>query len=140
MNSGFQQRFGTSTLDEVVDFKKRAANLTDSPSRLKSFVPSHKAPSSQRPRERVCHIDSPPSTSCYLCKEGDHTLSRCPVFKLYDCSQRNRYVKSCNMCTNSLSPSNSLKQCPSRYTETHHTLLHKGKSLSSISPSSDPLV
>ena len=41
---------GPPTVDEVVDFlEKRAANLTDSPSRLRSFVPSHKAPSSQRP-------------------------------------------------------------------------------------------
>ena len=88
---------GPSTLDELVDFlEKKAANLTDSPSRPRSFVPSHKAPSSQCPRERVYHVDSPPSTSCYLCKEGDHTLSRCPVFKSWDCSQRNRYVKSCN--------------------------------------------
>ncbi|CAD7001855.1 unnamed protein product [Ceratitis capitata] len=66
--------------------------------------------------------------SCKLCKRN-HSLKHCKQFKKLPISQRYKFIKTNNICTNCLALHHTLKRCTSRHRclhcqKMHNTLLH----------------
>ncbi|GFV18739.1 integrase catalytic domain-containing protein [Trichonephila clavipes] len=79
-------------------------------------------------QRKVTLVASNAQSQCPLCN-AEHTLSRCDTFLKLSVQGRLDFVKTNNVCFNSLTPFHSVKTCKSKFRckkckKPHHSLLH----------------
>lgn len=116
--------------------------LIKSRSRFLENLNIHKVPNQTRPiasgksQIKTSHVLTTSNASCLYCRGVNHKLTNCSKFSAEEVSPSTRFefIKTHRLCTNCLSDSHRVLNCPSsncrKCNLKHHTLLHFSKSKS----------
>ncbi len=116
-------------------------NLPSKSTSASTSIASKKSTHNKREDHNKTSSSTTSKSSCPLCKNGHHPLSRCSAFSDYTPGQRFNYVRQIKACVNCLHPSHQVGQCASIHScrackARHHSMLHKEDEPAATTPTS----
>ncbi len=116
-------------------------NLPIKSTSASASIASKKSTHNKREDHNKTSSSTTSKSSCPLCKNGHHPLSRCSAFSDYTPGQRFNYVRQIKACVNCLHPSHQVGQCASIHScrtckTRHHSMLHKEDEPAATTPTS----